>query len=313
MRQLYVAVLAVLFISATSKAIQPQPDCTVTLKPQDSIQKAIDEATPGAVICLEEGIWDEGFFIHKDITIRGAGPDKTLVRSRAWAWVKEPITAIIQGLSTAGATIYGPVLVTLQDVRVGADGMYVIGDATVVIQRTTVSASAFGLIVFGQATVTLVDSHVVQASLGGIAVLGGGTRLRLVNSRVLDNSIGISAGVGAASMYITLERSVIAGNRWKGLTVGGLAHIEIRESTIEDNGTDPQICAVCPGVEVSDQAQVVISNSRIANNGDWGIAAQLRKCGYMNDEFTGTVILEGENVITGNNRSGRFTGEVCLP
>lgn len=316
MKRLYLLVaLAVVFVSWTSAAMQPQPGCTVTLKPADSIQKAIEEAAPGAVICLEEGTWDDGLPIWKDITIRGAGPNKTIIRSSAMVGAELPISVVIQGLSIAHVVVQGPSRVTLQHAHILTDGVYIIGNATVDLLRVTILPSGFGLILFGQATVTLTDSQVIGAKLGGIAVLGGGAKLSLVNSRVLDNSIGISAGVGEASMHITLERSVIAGNGWGGLLVGGLANIEIRESTIEDNGTNPRICGVtvCPGIEVGDQAKVVISNSRIAGNWDWGITAILRKCGYERDEFNGTVVFEGESTITGNNRSGRFTGEVCLP
>ncbi|MCS7198169.1 MAG: hypothetical protein NZ930_05780 [Candidatus Bipolaricaulota bacterium] len=254
MKQLYVAVLAVLFAGWMGAAVQPQLSCTVTIKPGDSIQKAIDEVAPGAVICLEEGIWDDGFLIQKDITIRGAGPDKTIVRSRAMVWAELPITAVIQGFSVAGVVVGGPIRVTLQDVYVQGAGIYIVGvgNTAVDLVKTTVSRSS--LILF-QATVTLVDSQVIGAELGGIMVLSGRdgkAQLSLVNSRVLDNAIGISAGVWEESIYITLERSVIAGNRWKGLTAGGLAHIEIRESTIENNGTNP-LCMVCPGIEVGDQ------------------------------------------------------------
>ncbi len=316
MQRLYLVVLAVVFVSWTGMAMQPQPDCTVTLKPEDSLQKAIEEAAPGAVICLEEGTWNDGFLIQKDITIRGAGAERTIIRSTAMAWAELPIIVVIQGLSIEGVVIRGPIRTTIQDVHVRAAGMYILENAIVDLAKTTVSGSVFGLILYWQVTVTLTDSQVMGAKLGGIMVLGGDAKLNLVNSRILDNDIGISAGVGEESTHIALEKSVVAGNRRIGLTAGGLAHLEIRESAIENNGTDHQICvffSICSGVEVGDQAEIVISNSRIANNWDWGVAARLRKCGYERDEFTGKVVFEGENIITGNNRSGRFVGEVCLP
>nr|BAL59119.1 hypothetical protein HGMM_OP3C274 [Candidatus Acetothermum autotrophicum] len=323
MQRFYLVALAVVFASWTGEALQPQPECTVTLRPEDSIQKAIDAAAPGMVLCLEEGVWDESLLIYKDITIRGAGPDKTVVRSRAMVWTELPITVVIQGLSIAGAVVQGPIRVTFQDTHLEADGIYIIGDATVDFSRANLSVSGFGLVLFGQVKVTLVDSQVDGGgkSLTGIMVLGGAAQLNLVNSRVMNNEIGISAGVGEALLYITLERSLIARNKRAGLSAGGFAHIEIHESTIEGNGADSQtcmiclgsICAICPGIEVSDQAKVVISNSRIANNWDWGVSARLRKCGYARDEFAGAVVFEGENIITGNNRSGKFVGEVCLP
>lgn len=315
MQRFYLVALAVVFAGWTSMGMQPQPDCTITLKPEDSIRKAIEEVAPGAVICLEEGIWDDGFLIQKDITIRGAGPDRTIIRAIAMAWTELPIIVVIQGLSVGGVVIQGPIRVTLQDSHVQANGMYVIGNATVDLLRATISASGFGLILFGQVTVTIVDSQVVGAKLAGILILSGAARINLINSRVINNGIGIDTGIGEDPLYLSLEQSVISNNGREGLVANHSAKVEIRESNIESNGADVQLCAfaICPGIQVSDQAEIVIKNSRIANNWDWAVAARLRKCGYERDEFNGKVIFEGENTIIGNNRSGRFTGEVCLP
>jgi hypothetical protein len=41
--------------------------------------------------------------------------------------------------------------------------------------------------------------------------------------------------------------------------------------------------------------------------------ARLVKCGYFRDAFTGRLVLEGHNVIEGNNTAGNQQGEVCLP
>jgi hypothetical protein len=61
-----------------------QPACRVTVKAGDSIQQAIEQAQPGAVICLSTGRWDENLVISDSITLRGegGGPEEVKKRSR---------------------------------------------------------------------------------------------------------------------------------------------------------------------------------------------------------------------------------------
>jgi hypothetical protein len=55
------------------------------------------------------------------------------------------------------------------------------------------------------------------------------------------------------------------------------------------------------------EMSATISGNNILDNGGWGVAAHLRKCGYDRDNFTGNVTLNN-NTITGNKQ-----GQVCLP
>lgn len=103
----------------------------------------------------------------------------------------------------------------------------------------------------------------------------------------------------------------IMNNGFYGFLAGGSALVEVRDSFIFDNGMDPE-CShseeLCNGIGLWDQAQITLSNSMINENGDWGIGARLKQCGYPQDAFTGRVIFEGTNIIEGNNRWGNQKG-----
>lgn len=125
----------------------------------------------------------------------------------------------------------------------------------------------------------------------------------------------------------------IMNNGFYGLLAGGSAIVEVQDGFILNNGMDPE-CShsgeLCNGVGLWDQAQITLSNSMIKENGDWGIGAALKQCGYPRDAFTGSAIFEGTNIIEGNNRWGNqkglgnpgnhpwnnpsvLDGQVCLP
>ena len=70
------------FVSASiRKPLVPQTQRTELSVPGDypTIQEAIDAIAPGGTITLAEGTFREGFTIWKSVTIRGAGPDSTVL------------------------------------------------------------------------------------------------------------------------------------------------------------------------------------------------------------------------------------------
>lgn len=50
---------------------ETKAECTVTLTPDQSIQKAVDKVQTGSVICLAEGRWEEEVDISKSLTLKG--------------------------------------------------------------------------------------------------------------------------------------------------------------------------------------------------------------------------------------------------
>ncbi|HAZ27587.1 TPA: hypothetical protein DCY67_03070, partial [Candidatus Acetothermia bacterium] len=86
---------------------EERPPCTVFVQPGEAIQAAIDEAPAGAVICLGEGTWQENITITKPLTLRGQGPEKTVITSIAAGPVvrieEEGILVVLEGLKITGA------------------------------------------------------------------------------------------------------------------------------------------------------------------------------------------------------------------
>jgi hypothetical protein len=258
--------------------------CTITVNPGQSIQAAIDGATEGAVICLTAGTWKEDLLIEKSLTLRGVGRDQTILKGLS------PVIAVIE----VGTIVSGEV--NIKDLTIDSSDND--GD---------------GITIHGP---TRVDNSIISnARPVGIEVIGN-IQFTLTNSIIFNNGIGLRI---IYALQVTINSSTIASNTFQGIVLDvapSTAQVEIRQSTIENNGTHPfckQIDWRCNGLEVLNYPHVLIVDSLIRNNTDWGVATWLKKCGYLEDAFSGQVIFQGNNTITGNNTAGNHTGEICLP
>ncbi len=78
-----------------------QGACSVTVQAGQSLGEAVDAAPPGAVICLEPGIWYTNLSIYKPLQIRGAGPQATFIKG-----VRDgPIFRIVANVKLTDLTI----------------------------------------------------------------------------------------------------------------------------------------------------------------------------------------------------------------
>ncbi|MCI2426788.1 hypothetical protein LM597_05210 [Candidatus Acetothermia bacterium] len=83
MKRYYVTltVLAALLAITIIGIGEQRPTYTIFVQPEESIQEAIDRAPEGAVIYLGEGTWQENIKITKPLTLRGQGPEKTVIKA----------------------------------------------------------------------------------------------------------------------------------------------------------------------------------------------------------------------------------------
>ncbi len=87
--------------------------------------------------------------------------------------------------------------------------------------------------------------------------------------------------------------------------------MDFQEVTIEGNGVDAACSrkeVVCNGLTMMQNIRIQLRDSVIRKNADWGVAAQLKQCGYPENSFTGQLAFAGANVIEGNNTSGNQNG-----
>jgi len=226
------------------------------------------------------------------------------------------------------------VSLTNSQVSNNGDGLFVWESATVSLSHSTVSSNWTGLSVVDSAQVSLSHSQVFNNEYGGLVVEGGAT-VSLSHSTVSDNKgsgllVRYSATVSLTNSQVSnngdyglfvmggaqvsLSHSTVSGNG-AGLDVRDYTLVTLEDSLIEGNGTDNPKCqqndSICNGILVSMEAHLELRNTTIRNNTDWGLAAKLKQCDEAEDEdlFTGQVVFAGQNVIEGNNKSGKQNGK----
>jgi len=230
------------------------------------------------------------------------------------------------------------------------NGVVLRGRVKATLSRVRLSANADnGLALRDWAEATVEDSE-ISRNQGGGASLGDAAKLTVRNS-VVSNNPGrsiIAAGIRANDeAQLVLDAVTMSGNSWSGVWALGSARVDIRNSVIKDttggldqgsgvvadqraevrmdnsvienNGTDTRCLGRqwpsegCQGVLAIGQSRVLIKDSTIRGNTDWGVALWRRQCGYTKDLSIAEVMLEGNIVIEGNMRSANYAGQVCLP
>jgi parallel beta-helix repeat protein len=279
--------------SSSRKPRQPEdPTKTLLRVPEDyrDIQEAVDAVAKGGTILLAAGTYETGLTLWKPLTLQGVGQEQTMLKALPERGLVISIIAEAQGVRLEGLAVTG-----------SYDGLFVYGQVTLKGIQVSESKNS-GLDVRGSAQVILTNSQVSNNWWDGLWVSGSAT--------------------------VSVTSSQLSGNEWAGLEVGGSATVVVRSSIIEDNGTHEEckeIDRICNGIKVGGKSQTTITESKIINNTDWGLAARLKKCGYKEDDFTGKVTIDDKTVIEGNNRAGNHKGnpgwtgppmsdgQVCLP
>ena len=224
-----------------------------------------------------------------------------------------------------GLLVRGEAQVTLENCTVfdnEDEGLDIRESAQVTIANSRVSGNGSGIQVQDGAQVTLTNSQVFDNLFRGIEAQdrarvilidsqvsghqsrppaeGWGLRVSdrawasLTNSQIFNNYMGL--WVTEDSQAIITD-SAISSNEF-GLLVSD-SQVTLIESQVLNNGDN--------GIGVVGRSQVEIRNSVVRNNGNWGVAAKLRKCGVMKDDFTGKVELFNTQIYD------NWRGDVCLP
>ncbi|MCX8104128.1 MAG: right-handed parallel beta-helix repeat-containing protein [Candidatus Bipolaricaulota bacterium] len=289
---------SVLFLLAAPVTENPV-DCTTS-----SLQAAVDAARDGATITLAPGVCAENLVITKNLTLEGSGIEQTVLRGSKLGFPvvlvqsDSPITVTLKNLTLAdapkasdnpqhgkecarfypellcpsGLQARGAAHVTIDSLRIARNpwvGVYVLDGASVLVRGSEIIENGWGVYVSPHAFVELRDSRVERSRENGVEIWGFAS---LARTLIRANGRSGVESVGA----IQLSDSEIAQNRGSGVLLVGASHTELIASVI-------------------------------AQNGLWGVAAHLRQCGYLSDNFRGSAVLD-QNRIFGNR-----LGDVCLP
>lgn len=286
--------------------------CLVSLPAQEnlvdcatgSLQTAIDAARDGDTVTIAPSVCTENLVITKSLTLEGAGMEQTVLRGSkpgfpvVFVQSEQPITVTLKNLTLADApkasnnpqhgkecaTFYpellcpsglqarGAARVTLDSVRIARNpwvGVYVLDAAQVSGHSSEIIENGWGVYVSPDASVELRDSRVERSRENGHEIWGTASIVRTL--------IRASGRSGVESVgTVKIFESEIVQNRGSGVLLVGASQTEL------------------------------IANV-IAQNELWGVAAQLRKCGYLSDNFRGSAVLDQNRIFS--NR----LGTVCLP
>ena len=177
----------------------------IKLKVGDSLQEAIDRAPEGAVICLPEEIWEENIVIEKSLTLRGADPKRTVIKSveenKPVVWIVKPL-----GKSSMEVILENVALTGALGAGLAVDGLF----ARVILKNLQVSGNGwFGFDIRGSVQVSLINSTLLSNGWGGVFV--------------------------AQRARVNIENTLIEGNKGNGILVADKSHIALSNTTIRNN------------------------------------------------------------------------------
>ena len=151
-----------------------QADCTRTVNPGDSIQRAIDNASPGEVICIRAGTYQEGINIMKPLTLRGEGRDSVVIVGSPS--ITNAVNVAVQSLTLQGGrglvavNSSNVILENLRVVESGGAGVLV-SNSSVEIRQSLISANKLqGVAVSLNSSAVVASNEITQSDGDGINV-----------------------------------------------------------------------------------------------------------------------------------------------
>lgn len=254
--------LGFLLIFADGMRGQSQP-CTMTVPPNESLQKALDTAPPGAVICLTSGTWAEHLTLKKSLTLRGEGTAKTLLKG-----VREGYPVVwVEGSSQTEVQLENFAILEAQGFCAVSDPQWICADGVQARDRAKVTLKDMrlaahkwrGLFARDEAQVQLINTVALGNGAGLFAT--DAAQVSIHNSQIAGNDgIGVFAESAA---QIVIASSQVLRNSWQGIVAMGTARLVLNGVQSLENGYD--------GLLVKDAARAEIQNSSFKNNRSCGI------------------------------------------
>ncbi len=182
-------------VVATSDTVSP---CIKVPEDFQTIQAAIDAASPGSEIVICKGTYVENLVIDKDLVFRGVGMKKVTLKGKV-----EEAPAVLVGPSMINVTIQGMTITS----GYYSIGVSTTGDAQLVLYECIVKGNEDGGIELHDAAQAKISSCVILENDYGVR-LEKLSRCVISSSLVTDNGSGVDlAGASAA----TITRSVVSG------------------------------------------------------------------------------------------------------
>lgn len=248
------------------------PECSVVVRPGESIQAAIGAAEAGDVICLARGEWTESLVIDKSLTIVGRGIGRTIIEPIGYYasvvevtdWRGGTVNVKLEELTISrraghtGVAIGGAAVAEISDCRISGMlyGIQIIDSAQLVLSGSTVSENKQrGVVLSGSARASISDSR-IKANLGAAFLLSGSAEATLLDCEISENpGHGFWLREGSRA---TLSNCSVSRNSGSGLWLTGQSEAEALRSEMSSNGGQ--------GIKAEDSAVLDLIESRVLSN-----------------------------------------------
>ncbi|MCH6256611.1 right-handed parallel beta-helix repeat-containing protein [Puniceicoccaceae bacterium K14] len=296
---------------------------------QATITQAIEIAQAGDIIQIAAGEYDEALEIPSNITLRGAGPDTTVIcnktdnvctliaaknvvldsikfegkyqedKREAAIWVQQGSSLIIQNCHVTGATFSGGLLCWHNDTKVEIENC------------SFYENESHGLSIFDGATVNASHST-FSNNREGAEVHGTGSHFEIENCKFHENKAAgfrISSGATANASHSTFSKNKGAAGA---ITMGSGSHLSVIDSTFAMNEG--------AGLFVNNGGAITVERSISVQNesdGIWSIKgsqnSNINHCVIWSNRGSGVaaydkVSISVKNSIIGQNRFSGFSG-----
>ncbi|QAA76414.1 MAG: hypothetical protein BIP78_0648 [Candidatus Bipolaricaulis sibiricus] len=250
-----------LLLSCARQAPPQTVPCTITVRPGASIQAALDEAPPGAIVCLPAGTWTESLRVAKPLTLRGAGPTRTILRGSELGHPVVSIGPHVEGTVVLVGITFTNATGACSEPAGCAHGLLVLGEAVVEVEQCAFSGNtACGVAVRDEARVELRNSS-ITANTGYGLYLQGRAQATLTAVTLSGNR---STGIWLADQArLTLAGSTVTRCEGHGLWIRDQSRLFATDSTVS-------ACAG-HGLWVRDQAMAELTRCTISGHRDTGV------------------------------------------
>ena len=298
---------------STSSAAAPKPAPLVVPTGFPTIQSAVDAAAPGGRIKILAGTYVEQVRIDKQVTIVGAGMDKTVIRAPAVLESNEldeiTIVDVTAGASVSMSrlTVAGPGPGTCDDgaltagIRVRDEAHLDLRFAAVRDIHDTPFAACFrsanaifvGDVPFPAASLTIDHSEVSNYQGVGIVVLGFGSTAMITHNTVTGPGMAKGVATGGIEFPVgsvgTISHNVVSGN--------------ICPPTDPTCGTDWFTQFQLAGIGAGGSGPgTIITNNLVFDNQVGlllGESDEIRGNRMVDNDFFGLALLDGNFVVDG--------------
>jgi parallel beta-helix repeat protein len=247
-----------------------------------TIQEAVNRVKVGGTVTVAAGTYKEKVEIYKSVTLRGAGPDKTILQAPGPEWLAlnvatDSLQVTIEGLRITGGRFGARIatgpggVVTLRNVKLDGNGqgkpndggLWVFDQVTVTLDRVAATSNnGNGFTSFGRSKVTARQSSSTSNTRYGCLLASGGSLTADGLTVSQNGSYGIYATGGLA---ISLANCTVAGNTGHGVRLSSSSETSITSCQITGTKATSDGNNGC-GIYLQDTAKATARACTISGN-----------------------------------------------